>query len=619
MLFGLQSPLADRLTHLSMPPINTKTSLSLLGTLCLSVACLGAAPIHAADEANGEPRLSVRGWLSYGTAVRAARPDPELVFSSNGQSIGVFGKATNSQNQDDANLNFKRGDTISTVLKGVAEIELKGADSGALLRIKAWQDAALQHDPRPWGNLPNAYAANQPLSDHGFSKLAQFSGVQPLDAYIYGSYTAGGRPLQLRLGYQSLDWGSQSAIGGGLAILNPVDLPASHRPGALPVETKVPIPVLSGQLAVSDALRLEGFYQFKWRPSEADGCGTFFAVSDYMANGCDKLFVGPALNDRNRLLGGWYLQRAATPSVGDAGQFGFGGTYRAQAGGGATTDYGIYFARYHSRTMLAGAIKSTRLFAPLLPGNLDGQNVAYFSEYPEGIHMLALSFSHNRQDFTLFGELSYRPDQPLQLNGLDLLSAFASNTAATLLRADATATAPGGIYHGYDRHKVLQMQLGAKQRLAGAWGAESLLLAAEVGIKQVLDLPDVNIRRYGRQDSYGIGPVNGQCAIGAEAKQCSNNGYVSASAWGYRLRASWRYPGAIDGIDLTPSLSFGHDVHGWSYDNVFNAGRQTLNIGLRGEYRQLYQVDLNYATVAGGWYNNSKDRDYLALSAGMPF
>lgn len=597
-----------------MPSHQPKTLLYLL---CLSISAIGASSLHAAEEL-GEHPLSVRGWLSYGTAIRTGRPDPELISSLNGPSVGVAAKAASSQNQDDGNLNFKRGDTISTVLKGLAEIEFKGADSGALLRIKAWQDIALQDDARPWGNVPNAYAANRPLSDRGFSKLAQFSGVQPLDAYVHGRYAPGGKPLQLRLGYQSLDWGSQSAIGGGLAVLNPVDLPATHRPGALAVEGKVPIPALFGQLALSDALRLEGFYQFKWRPSEVDGCGTFFSTADYMASGCDKIVIGPSQSDRVRLASGSYIQRAATPAVSDAGQFGAAAIYREQASG-ATTDYGIYLARYHSRLALISAIKSSRLGTPFLPGNGDGQNVAYFTEYPEGIRMLALSLSHNRQDLSLFGELSYRPDQPLQLNGVDLFNAFASNSAPSLLRADAAATAPGGIYHGYERHKIVQMQFGAKQRLAGIWGAESQLLAAEVGIKQVLDLPDVGVRRYGRQDTSGIGQVNGQCPVGTEAKQCSNGGYFTASAWGYRLRASWRYPSAVAGIDLTPSLAFGHDVRGWSYDNVFNAGRQILTLGLRADYRQRYQVDLNYTTLAGGTFNNSKDRDYLALSAGMAF
>jgi hypothetical protein len=601
-----------------MPPSLLTTTSPLLGALCLSSGIFCASMAHAA-EADGESPLTFRGWLSYGTAIRTARPDPELISNSNAASVGITAKSNNGQNQDDGNLNFKRGDTISTVFKGIAEIELRRPESGALLRIKAWQDSALQDDARPWGNTPNNYAANRPLSDRGFSKLAQFSGVQPLDAYVYGRYAPGDRPLLLRAGYQSLDWGGQGMIGGGLSVLNPRDLPATHRPGALPSETKVPIPALFGQLELSDKLRLEGFYQIKWRPTALDGCGTFFSTSDYLANGCDKIVIGSPGADPLRLASGSFIARAATPTVNDAGQFGLATIYREPAGNGAYTDYGLYYAHYHSRMAIASAIKSTRLSTPFLPGNADGLNAAYFTEYPEDIRMLALSFSHNRQDFTLFGEFVYRPNQPMQLNGLDLFNAFASNSAATLLRSEAKATLPGGIYHGYDRHRVLQVEIGAKQRLPGLWGAESLLLSGEVGIKQILDLPDVTSRRYGRQDFSGIGPVNGVCLVGPEAKQCSNDGYVTASAWGYRLRASWRYPAVVAGIDLTPSLAFSHDVRGWSYDNVFNAGRQTLTLGLRADYRQRYQVDLNYATVAGGWFNNAKDRDYLALSAGMAF
>jgi Protein of unknown function (DUF1302) len=69
----------------------------------------------------------------------------------------------------------------------------------------------------------------------------------------------------------------------------------------------------------------------------------------------------------------------------------------------------------------------------------------------------------------------------------------------------------------------------------------------------------------------------------------------------------------------TQSLTFAHDVRGWSYDNGFNQGRQTLGMSLRATYRKMYVADVTWTPTKGGYYNNTRDRSYLNASAGLRF
>jgi hypothetical protein len=582
--------------------------------LPLLLASLGA---HAAEIDLGDWRGSLNSTATFGTQIRTSAPNTAFLFASNAARQGLPGNPLTAQNDDDGNLNFKRGDQVSTVLKAVSALQLKNQDSELVLRAKAWHDFSLSDGNRPWGNTPNGYQAGTPLSDNGFGGLARFSGIALLDAYVGSRFAVAGQALDVRAGNQSLaGWGERASIGGGIGALQPVDAVAARRPGAQASEVAVPVPQLFGRLALAPQQSLEAFYQLRYRHSELPGCGTFFAASDYVADGCNHVYPGGAASDGAKLAANNFVNRIATPEVSNSGQFGFAYRFRADS---LNSDIGLYAAQYHNRTPVVSVLKSSRNGAPYLPGNADGQNVQYLTEYPEKVHLLGLSFASKAADTTISGEISYRPNQPLGLNGTDLLNAFLSNSAASLLRPDASQAAPGSLYHGYDRFKMLQMQLGAVKPFAQVWGAQSLTLAGEVGLRHIAGLPDQSVRRYSRSTAFGLGPVAGVCQAGASEAMCSNDGYVSSNAWGYRLRAALLYPAALAGADLTPSVSLAHDVKGWSHDGVFSQGRKTVSLALRGDYRKKYFADLAYVTSFGGRYDHLRDRDYLNLAVGINF
>lgn len=574
--------------------------------MALALAAIPSA--HALDT-------KVSGRITFGSVYRTEANDPVLVTALNGAALGLAAFASGG-NADDGNLNYRRGDVASTSLKGYIDLSAREGGFAALVRVKAWRDFGLLNDGRPWGNSVSNYEAGAPLSDAGAPRLSRFSGIALSDAWVQQSAQVGGMRVMGRIGQQSLSWGERSGIAGGIEALNPKDLPALHRAGAAPQEIKVPVPMLFGRIEPAAALGIEGFYQTGFRPMALDMCGTLWSVSDYLTEGCNKVMSGqPLVNDRARIPLGAYQKRLPTPKPGSA-EFGVGLTWKSEW---LATDFGLYRARYNSRLQLPSLRRSTRVGPALIAGDPDGKNMAYFTEYPERIAISALTFAHKRGATSVYGEVSYRPNQPFMLAPGDVVPPFLSPTAPSLLRADVDATPPGGIFHGYDSYPLAQAQLGVQHEWR-AW-AVPLSASAEVVAKHTAGLPDQAVRRYNRADIFGAGAINGVCAGPSHdpVRQCSMRGYASADAYAYRLRLDARFAAVLPGLDASTSAIFSHDVRGWSGDFLINEGRKALNLALRFEYRQRYLAEIVYLPAWGGDYNVTADRDSLAVAVGVRF
>lgn len=582
---------------------------------CLAGLLLGQGVGSMAAEVQFQDmKLQIKGALTLGAMARTSAPDSNLILAGNGLAAGVEATATAGRNQDDGNLNYAEGDLVSGVLKGWLSADLKRGQGGLFVRAKAWNDFTQADADVPWGNSINGYAADRPLDDQGASRRARFSGALIEDVYLYGDLMLGEMPLKARLGWQTLDWGARASIGGGLSAIAPLDLPALRRPGAQPEEMRIAVPAAFGHLDLSKQLAAEAFYQFGFRPTEQYLCGTFFASADYAAPGCNQVMLG-GTNDRIGLPAGLYASRAATVEADDAGQYGLGLIYKAES---INTEFGAYLSNVHSRIPMYGAIKNSNPGgAPLIPPSSPG-DVQYFAEYPEDLRTFSLTFLTRQPSYTVHGELSHRNNQPIQLSTIDLLYAFTSNSAPTPLRAEEQATPAGTKFSGYDRYGVTHIQLGAVKPMPKFLGADSASLAGELGMKYVHNLPDDSLRRYLRSDIYGQSAFQGWDCTGSAAA-CNTEGYVTPFSWGYRARLALTYKNVAAGLDLSPNLNVAHDVRGWSPDGIFSQDRKILGLGLRADIARDYFVDLSLQHAVGGYYNNTRDRSWLALAAGVKF
>ena len=582
---------------------------------------LGSITGYAADYELAGGNLSVGGSLTAGTAYRTESQETILTPNVNSSQIGIVGNAitpTAGRNQDDGNLNFSKGHPVSQVVNGYLSAAYKSGDYGGLFSAKAWYDHALKNGDVPWGNSANGYAANAPLSDAGAQGRSKFSGVALDNLYVNGRNDIDSMPFEWKLGWQKLDWGNRYLVVGGLRDLNPIDIPALLRPGMLQrdQETRIPVPQIFARLGITKSTSVEGFYQFHFERNAANQCGTFYSGADWVADGCNAVVFGNQ-TDRAAIATNNFIHRAANVLPSNTGQLGVALTQSVVEW---ATKFGLHFTQFHSRTGFAGFSKSQRpAGAPYVPGNADGQNPTYFLEWPDNIRMLGLTFETQFKGATAFGELTYRPNQPLQFNAADLLNAVVSNTGPTQLRDRANALPPGGVLTGFERHKAVQLQLGAVGQIPGVLGAAGMNWGAEVVYKNVPDLPDPSVLRFGRSDVFGQGAVNGVCPPPGVPSQCSLDGYVSQNAWGIRTALGLRYANVYEGVDLIPSLLLGIDVSGWSGDGAILQGRKLAALSLRANLKSGLVADIAWAPTWGGSYNNQRDRSALALYVGQRF
>lgn len=563
---------------------------------------------YGTDYQVGEGKLGVSASVYVGTAFRTDDPDPKLLPDVNSSLVSIDGNSVTpgaGRNGDDGNLNFKRGDPVATVLKGHLALSYKWREFGIEASAQAWYDYATARSGHPWGNVQNGYKAGQPLSDAGALARSSFSGIVVDNLYGSGHHQLDQVAVDWKLGYQSLDWGGRLTALGGLRDLNPLDVPASMRPGFLrDQETRITFPAVYTRIGLSNATSVDAFYQLRFEPTALNECGTFFSSLDFMAGGCDKAMFGN-LSDRTAVATGVYVQRTATIDPSNSGQGGIALKHTIDAW---ATEFGLYAAQFHTRVPFYSGTKSGRDGALFLPGDPDNLNPTYFIEYPERIRMFGVTFESKFPGGAVLGEFTYRPNQPLQYNSVDVISAAVSRTAPTPLRAQMDAVAPGAVLHAWERHEALQLQIGAMGQVPNVLGSAGLSYGGEVIYKRVPDLPDPSLMRFGRAEVFGQGPVDGVCPPPAAPVSCSFDGYVSRDAFGYRLRAGLRYANVTDGVDLVPSVSFGQDVSGWSGDSLILEGRMFANVALQATIAKRWTAMFSWQPTWGGTYNNARDR-----------
>ena len=567
----------------------------------------------------GDIDIFVSGTVTVGTEIRTTGVNPLTVGGANAKLLGVTSFNPGGRNGDDGELNWAKGKVVSTVAKGFLAIDANLNGFGAFVRPKVWYDATLANAGVPWGNLPGGYLTGRPLNEGGWNPNARALGVDIGEAYGYVKRNVGPVAVDARVGNIIVPWGLPTLLGGGLRnAVNGVDNPAAFRPGAQPEEIFRATPGSFLKLGFLDnRATLEGFYLFKAPRNVAPGCGTFFAVQDWVGPGCNAVTIANNSDPWNLLVGG-YAFRLSTPSDSQP-QYGVGGTFLVDA---ISTKFGLYYSHVAWTAPVPG---STKGFKPNFQvGNGAGTNSDYYTVYPDGVNSFTFNFQTQIQATKLYGEYVYRANAPIALNSSDVLNAFATGGAAaqpTLLRAQVNWLLPGSFFNAYDRLRVGSLVLGGSQAIPDILGARALVLGAEFGMKSVYDLPDKEFRRYGRYDGFGVGQVLGVCSANSIYGQCSNDGYVSANAWGYRLTAALQYQDVfVSGLSVTPSVGIAHDVKGWAYDQTMYQGRVVLNLALRAEYDKKYFAEIKLAPqLHTSLYDNGQDRQYLSIAAGMRF
>ena len=580
---------------------------------------------------------------------------------------------------DQGDLDYKAGDITQAVMKWSSSASFAfGPETGFDF---SW---LLFYDPVNTGfleNHPNQIVTpgpqpGVPVEVRRTREQSQYIGnaFQLRNANFYTSFDyAGDHHLDVRIGRQILTWGEAALeTQGTLNFVNPFDFNDLARPGAEFKEIYQPENLLKLSTNINDYVSLEGFYQLEWLPVILPAKGSFLsffnAGNKVEPNEGLPLPFSKTPDDPNQ------IERAADPIVRlvtdtsytarrapnhtppNLGQFGLDLHFVAEFEG-APMEIGFFVGNYHSRLPFASAYATdascarhensltgldATTFAEVALGCglqtptatnatvfqrklLPLDTAQYFFDYPKHIHIVGMTLNTVLYNTVVQGEITYRPNYPVQVSIVDTLfaafqPAFARgngfipitdvggtlNSALTplglnLANVPALGTlvttpqplgydlpearlgvpdfvtayrggtpgevAPHQYVRGYERIGVVQPTLTLIRVLGehSPLGASDMILLAEIGSTIIPSLPPLErIQFEGPGDFTSYGP-----GAHESGNQLHLNPFQTKSGWVTQISAGSRFGLLADyrdvkwpGVSLRPEVFFTYDFLG---------------------------------------------------------
>ena len=614
-----------------------KSAFVRTGVAAAMTAAL-AGQAYAMDFEAGDWKGSWTSTFSIGSSWRAHNISPALVGIS-APSVGIANIGKNSV--DEGDLNYKKGDAFTTLAKIFTEVEMKNGDMGFLVRGKAWYDYTLKETNPNYGNEANGYSSHTPLNDSGLAPLQKYSGTYLLDAYVYDTFQVGGESLQVRVGNQVVNWGEALFIQG-VNYVNPIDVPAYHKPGAQLKEVFLPIPMVYANQSLGSYGSLEAFWQWNFVPTPLDlSCGSYWSVAQ--ANiGTNQ---GKCQNSANfvpsnaipgipksgaaSLAAGFYIPGERGPEAKDSGNYGVSYHFNSAM---LDTELGFYYEHLTARTPVVGAQYVPGQGGPIGVGTpYPGKNghpqfastIAAFWEYPSDVKVFGISAATVIKGWSTSFELSQKRDFQVQIDGNDLLGGCLANAGpAAALCISQQGPGKSGTVHGGTKANITQFQINTVNAGQGILGAGQWVLVGEVGMQRN-NLPNYHdsptTLRYNRAFVFGPG-ADGVNPCSGTPEQCANDGYVSKFSWGYRLLGYQTYPNLFWGVTVIPQVFWSQDVKGVAADSAFSEGKQALGLSVKFSYNKKYTLELGSTTYNHrAHYDALRDRDFYSATFAVNF
>lgn len=544
--------------------------------LVCSLLAFGFPLARAVDFPTGDPDLKLR----WDTTVKYSS-----AFRIEGRSGALADTPPATINQDDGDRNFGRG-LISNRLDVFSEADLIYRDVGARVSVAGWYDTVYNRS----NDNDSPSTANQrsvPYNEftHGTRRI-HGRDIEVLDAFVFGSTFIGDVKASVRAGRHTVLWG-ESLFFGSNAIAgaqSPVDvIKLISVPNSLFKETIRPVGQVSGQLQLSKAVSLAGYYQYDWDKSRLPAVGSYFSTVDILDVGGERLLVGPPLVPGG---GPAAFFRGNDQPARNSGQGGL--ALRLHT---SDADYGFYAVRWHSKTPVVyvrpGAISPPGggppiVLEPPIFNPPAGQLGEYYLVYPEDIRTFGASATTTLGDANISGEVSIRRNTPLASKPLTV-------TAAQQADNDANpAYAVGNSVHA---------QASVIWTLGPTIVAKSALFLAEVA--------------WNRVTSTTRNPQN-------------RDPNATDDALALRMVFEPSYRQVFPGVDLTVPMGLSYSPRGRSsVVGAFAVDKGgDMNLGLTAKYLETWFATLAvthfYGSVAPT-AQNLGDRDYVAFTLRTTF
>jgi hypothetical protein len=327
------------------------------------------------------------------------------------------------------------------------------------------------------------------------------------------------------------------------------------------------------------------------------------------------------------------------------------GVSRSQAAGG-NLDPALaqQYATIGANTQLAGGDVTSQ--ATNIATHEYSKSAGYFTEFPEDIRLIGLSFNTQLQatGIALQGEVAYRQNQPLQYDDVELLFSALAPFESGIARLRGTPLPPAapcvpgagstltfcnqlGVFglseeiRGWSRKHAWQAQFTATRTFASILRASQMVLVFEGAVDYIPGLED---RLVGGPAGRGLRYNGPGTSVSGNAELASRHfgevepqdRFPDSTSWGYRLAGRLEYPSLIGPWNIVPRFSWTHDVGGTSPGpgGNFVEGRNGLTLGVAANLRATYELDVAWTRFGGaGRWNDLNDRDFATASVKMSF
>ncbi len=541
------------------------------GALALAAA-LAAGAGHGAEIDIGNPDWALR-WdntVKASAAYRVKKADPALTDSFNAQH------GPQAINFNAGDQNFQKRGFISERLDLLSEFDaVYRRDSGLRISAAGWYDAAYHRHT----DAPNDPVNGQTPYNEFPSYTRKIAGnkVDLLDAFVFGSASLGNAgKVTGRLGQHTILYGESLFFGdnGVAAAQGPVDIQKLlSSPNAQFKEVARPVPQLSAQWQIKPALSLAGYVHFKWQSSRVPPAGSYFSSANIPWDATGPEFVSIPLSVPG-IGGNYVLQPGGDVRPGKGGNYGLQLKWRVDE-----TDLGFFYAKYNDTF--------GQLYGRLNPG-APTTDSRWFYVFGRDIKVYGLSASRSIGEFNVSAEASIRSHMDLNVN-----NAIYFGPSAVPLPALPTG-------------RTAHVNVSALASFGPSFIARESAIVAEVAWNRVLSQDDPN------------GVIDAGRTRDASIAQ-------------FIFTPTYRQ--ALSGLDLAVPIGMRYTLDGRS--SVTGWGpRKTgnLNVGLEGNYLNVWQVALNYTHYIGagvpfndysaarfGGGNVLADRDYVSLSVRRTF
>jgi hypothetical protein len=319
------------------------------------------------------------------------------------------------------------------------------------------------------------------------------------------------------------------------------------------------------------------------------------------------------------------------------------------------TEFGFYYTNYHSRRPLisgrASDFSSDKIaedFAVIASAEgVTAENITSLNAFskaavyfPEDIQLFGVSFNTTIGTTAVSGEISYRQDEPIQIDDIELLfAAMPEQLANGGIRPELAGVSqlgdydvegcdspvggvqPGDTATGYCLVDSVQAQFTLIQSFGPTLGLDNLNGVAEVGYVTINDFPDHSVLRFNAPGTSRSGSTTDEVAAGILAGVQdgvdTESYFPTQDAWGYRLILAGELNRVFGSFNLKPKVVFSHDVKGVTPDPLFlfHEDKKSISMSMDIEYQNVsFGMAYNAFWDGVGTVNQMADRDFVSFN-----